>query len=423
MVVSLTSTYVVFAMGGIYRASRTRFLHEEVSRLLLCWVAVCLTVGLFAFLSKIAVDVSRLWFGASMLLAISALVLSRIATTLLLATSHARGYRVRSVIVIGNNATSARLIDLIDEDPRFGIRVVAVFDHRTYPDALPPARHPVIGDMATLAPFIEHHRKHAAPISQVWITLPMDEIIAMQADIDGLKNSSVDVCIVPDLFALQLIAGSMTQVGEVPIVNTSDIRLRGTAERFKSVFDMILASIAVVMLAPLMALIALAIVLESPGPVLFRQHRYGMNGREILVWKFRSMVVQEDGENVRQAQRNDARVTRVGALLRRTSMDELPQFFNVLQGHMSIVGPRPHAVLHNEQYRHRIEGYMMRHKIKPGITGWAQVNGWRGETDTLEKMEQRVQYDLEYIRNWSAWLDIKIMLLTLVRGLMGKSVY
>ena len=188
-------------------------------------------------------------------------------------------------------------------------------------------------------------------------------------------------------------------------------------------FDRIVSILAIGLLMPVMLCIAAAIKLDSRGPVMFRQLRYGMDGREIEVWKFRSMSVQEDAGNVRQATRGDSRVTRVGAFLRRHSLDELPQFFNVLQGRMSIVGPRPHAVSHNEEYRKQINGYMLRHKIKPGITGWAQVNGWRGETDTLDKMEKRVRYDLEYIQNWSAWLDIKIILMTLFQGFSTKDVY
>jgi putative colanic acid biosynthesis UDP-glucose lipid carrier transferase len=222
---------------------------------------------------------------------------------------------------------------------------------------------------------------------------------------------------------MQFLSGSITNVAEVPVVNVSDIRLRGSAELFKRIFDQIVALIAVVVLAPILLLIAMFIRFDSPGPILFRQHRYGVDGKEIEVWKFRSMSVQENRGPVTQATRNDIRVTRVGAFLRKHSLDELPQFFNVLQGNMSIVGPRPHAVSHNEEYRAKIDGYMLRHKIKPGITGWAQVNGWRGETDTLEKMEGRVRYDLEYIRNWSAWLDIKIILLTVIHVFSGDDAY
>ncbi|HEN3968700.1 TPA: exopolysaccharide biosynthesis polyprenyl glycosylphosphotransferase [Klebsiella pneumoniae] len=176
-------------------------------------------------------------------------------------------------------------------------------------------------------------------------------------------------------------------------------------------------------ISPILLIIACLIKLTSPGPIIFKQTRYGMDGKPIKVWKFRSMSVMENDNKVIQATKNDIRITKVGRLLRRTSLDELPQFFNVLFGGMSIVGPRPHAVAHNEQYRNLIEGYMLRHKVKPGITGWAQINGWRGETDTLEKMEKRVEFDLEYIREWSIWLDLKIIFLTIFKGFINKSAY
>ena len=166
-----------------------------------------------------------------------------------------------------------------------------------------------------------------------------------------------------------------------------------------------------------------SVKLSSPGPALFKQRRYGMDGNEINVWKFRTMRVCEDGDKVPQAKKNDPRITKLGAFLRRTSLDELPQFVNVLMGDMSIVGPRPHAVAHNELYRKQIKGYMLRHKVRPGITGWAQINGWRGETDSLLKMEKRVEHDLWYMRNWSLWLDLKIMLMTGVRGFAGANAY
>jgi putative colanic acid biosynthesis UDP-glucose lipid carrier transferase len=172
-----------------------------------------------------------------------------------------------------------------------------------------------------------------------------------------------------------------------------------------------------------MLLIAIGVKLSSPGPILFKQHRYGMDGKPIKVWKFRSMTTCDDGDSVIQAKKGDARITQYGSFLRRTSLDELPQFINVLMGEMSVVGPRPHAVAHNEEYRKIISGYMLRHKVKPGITGWAQVNGWRGETDTIEKMEQRVEHDMRYIRNWSLWLDLNIVFRTLFTGFVGKNAY
>ena len=187
--------------------------------------------------------------------------------------------------------------------------------------------------------------------------------------------------------------------------------------------DKILATLVLILISPILLLIALAIKIDSPGPVIFKQRRYGLNGEEILVYKFRSMTVCEDGGTIQQARKNDSRITRLGAFLRKTSLDELPQFINVLQGRMSIVGPRPHAVSHNETYRKLIKGYMVRHKVKPGITGWAQVNGYRGETETVDKMQKRIEYDLEYLRTWSLGLDLWIIVKTVAVVFSDRNAY
>ena len=221
----------------------------------------------------------------------------------------------------------------------------------------------------------------------------------------------------------ELLHARSESINGLASISIFDSPMDGASRVVKRVEDIVLSSLILLMIALPLVLIAIAIKLTSPGPVLFRQRRYGLDGRPIMVWKFRSMSVQENGDNVRQATRNDARITPLGAFLRRTSLDELPQFFNVLRGDMSIVGPRPHAVAHNEQYRKQVSGYMLRHKVKPGITGWAQINGWRGETDTLDKMQKRVEFDLEYIEHWSIWLDIKIILLTLFKGFLNKNAF
>ena len=221
----------------------------------------------------------------------------------------------------------------------------------------------------------------------------------------------------------ELLHARSESINGLPSISIFDSPMDGAWSVVKRLEDIVLSSIILTMIALPLMLIALAIKLTSPGPVLFRQRRYGLDGRPIMVWKFRSMSVQENGAVVTQATRNDSRITPLGAFLRRTSLDELPQFFNVLRGEMSVVGPRPHAVAHNEQYRKQVSGYMLRHKVKPGITGWAQINGWRGETDTLDKMQKRVEFDLQYIEHWSVWLDLKIILLTLFKGFVNKNAF
>jgi putative colanic acid biosynthesis UDP-glucose lipid carrier transferase len=207
------------------------------------------------------------------------------------------------------------------------------------------------------------------------------------------------------------------------VVSVFEHPFYGADGLLKRATDLVLASLLLVLLAVPMLVVAMAVKLTSAGPVFFRQRRYGMDGREIKVWKFRSMRVCDDGPLVRQATQNDARLTPIGGFLRKTSIDELPQLLNVLGGTMSLVGPRPHASAHNEDYRRRIQGYMLRHKVKPGITGLAQVNGWRGETDTLFKMERRIEYDHQYIREWSLWNDMKILMQTVFIVLRQKNAY
>jgi putative colanic acid biosynthesis UDP-glucose lipid carrier transferase len=230
--------------------------------------------------------------------------------------------------------------------------------------------------------------------------------------LDAMKDSTVSVYVVPDVFTYDLIQARIDQIAGVPVIAILETPFTSIHALNKRLADIVLSMAILILISPLMLAIALVVKLSSPGPVIFKQRRYGLNGEEIIVYKFRSMRVTEDGANIRQASRNDARVTPLGRFLRKTSLDELPQFFNVLQGRMSIVGPRPHAVAHNELYRGQISGYMLRHKVKPGITGWAQVNGYRGETDTVEKMAARVRYDLDYLRNWSLSLDLLIIVKT-----------
>ena len=241
--------------------------------------------------------------------------------------------------------------------------------------------------------------------------------------VNALSDTTASVYLVPNFFVFDLRHGKMTSLDGIPVLSLHESPFYGVDGWVKRLEDIVVASLILMIIALPMAVIAAGVKLTSPGPVLFKQRRYGLNGAVVDVWKFRSMTVCEDGDKVVQAQKGDMRITPFGAFLRRTSLDELPQFINVLQGQMSVVGPRPHSVAHNEQYRRLIRGYMLRHKVKPGITGWAQISGWRGETETLDKMEMRVKHDLEYVQNWSLWLDIKIIFLTVFKGFINKNAY
>ena len=259
---------------------------------------------------------------------------------------------------------------------------------------------------------------------EVWIFQPLDTK-GIQRILHALRHSTSNIRLVPDMGMLQFLNHGVTMMLGVPMLDISSSPMEGANLVIKWLEDKLLGVVILVLIAPLLLAIAMAVKLTSPGPVLFKQRRHGWNGEQINILKFRSMYVhQEDASvSVTQATKGDPRITPLGRVLRSTSLDELPQFFNVLGGTMSIVGPRPHAVAHNLEYREHIPRYMLRHKVKPGITGWAQVNGFRGETDTMEKMELRIQADLYYIENWSLWLDIKIIVLTVFKGFTGNNAY
>ena len=291
-------------------------------------------------------------------------------------------------------------------NPQMDLKFRGYFASRAaIPDTQPYL--PLIGYLDELPDFVRRAR-----IDVVYVTLPLSEDKAISDLIMALQDTTACVYFVPNLMMLNLMQARVHNLDGLPVIAVWEIPFSKVQSLIKRGIDFAIAALITLAISPLLVVIALAVKLSSPGPILFKQQRYGLNGDKIVVYKFRSMKVMEDGAQVTQATQGDSRVTQVGAFLRRTSLDELPQFINVLQGRMSLVGPRPHAVAHNEYYRQLIQGYMLRHKVKPGITGWAQINGYRGETETLDKMEKRVEYDIHYLKHWSLWLDIQIILRT-----------
>jgi putative colanic acid biosynthesis UDP-glucose lipid carrier transferase len=284
------------------------------------------------------------------------------------------------------------------------VKVAGFFDDRAG-DRLPdlPQRD-ILGSLAQLADYAKRNR-----VDLIYLALPMASQPRIMKLLDELHDTTASLYFAPDIFLFDLIQARMDSIGGIPVVAVCETPFYGFDGLVKRASDIVIAAAALVVLMPAMIALAIAIKLTSPGPVIFRQRRYGLDGREIVVYKFRTMRVTEDGGVIRQATRDDPRITPLGAVLRRLSLDELPQFVNVLQGRMSVVGPRPHAVAHNEMYRKLIKSYMVRHKVRPGITGWAQVNGLRGETESLEKMRMRIEHDLDYLRNWSLRLDLAII--------------
>lgn len=273
----------------------------------------------------------------------------------------------------------------------------------------------ILGEIDGMAEYIK--RNH---VNVIYLSLPMSSHPRILKLLDDLKDTTVSIYFVPDIFMTDLIQGRMDQIDDIPVVAVCETPFTGFNGMVKRLADIIFSAAILILISPVLVAIAIGVKMSSPGPIIFKQRRYGLDGQEILVYKFRSMTVTEDGAKVTQATKNDQRVTKFGAFLRKSSLDELPQFINVLQGRMSVVGPRPHAVSHNEMYRKLIKGYMIRHKVKPGITGWAQVNGLRGETETLDKMKARIDYDLDYLRNWNPKLDMYIVCKTIAVVFKGE---
>lgn len=311
-------------------------------------------------------------------------------------------------VIVGMNPQGEALAQGITGSDYAGIRLLGFVDDRGGERSQHRSQFKVVGKLDELPDFVKRHR-----VQSIYLSLPMTSRPRILQVLDGLKDTTASIYFVPDMFITDLIQGRSDSVCGVTVISVCDTPFRGYNGFLKRVSDVVLSMLILLLISPLLVLVAILVKLDSPGPVFFKQRRYGLDGEEIMVYKFRSMAVAEDGVAITQATKNDARVTRLGALLRRTSLDELPQFVNVLQGRMSVVGPRPHAVAHNELYRKLIKGYMVRHKVRPGITGWAQVNGQRGETETLDKMQARIDFDLDYLRNWSLQLDLYIILKTI----------
>ena len=324
----------------------------------------------------------------------------------------------RSAIFAGYNNSSLELARRLKNNPAMSLDVTGFFDDRS-PDRLGMESDAnLVGTLSDLSQYVKDNGTDV-----IFIALPLRHVKRVMDLLDDLRDTTASIYYVPDIFVFDLIQARSGEIHGIPVVAMCETPFYGYRGVTKRLTDICLSVVILLALLPLLMLIALLVKISSPGPVIFKQRRYGLDGREIAVYKFRTMSVTEDGAQIRQASKTDNRITRIGGILRRTSMDELPQLINVLQGRMSLVGPRPHAVAHNEEYRKLIKGYMVRHKVLPGITGLAQVNGCRGETSLLEEMEARVQYDLDYLRRWTPMLDVKIILLTVVKVFRDDKAY
>ncbi len=408
--------YVSARINNLYRSYRIGGLFDELRPLMLSWAGAVTGLLLIGYSFKVTQDLSRVSLAIWALSTPAALFLWRRLLRQSLKSLRAKGYNTRTVVIFGVDENAKGLAKNIISMPWMGLVLKGFISQDQSGEVLTESGRSwsVIGGLDDLFRMARENT-----IDIVYLAIHLHERSSINAILNELGDSTISIFLVPDFYTAEIMQGTWVTVGDVPTVSVIDCPTQGIDSWIKRLEDIIFTSLALILFAIPMVIIALLIKLTSPGPVLYRQKRYGLSGMPISVLKFRSMSVTEDDNEFVQAKVRDKRVTKFGSFLRKTSLDELPQFFNVLGGSMSIVGPRPHAIAHNEEFRSRINGYMLRHKVKPGMTGLAQVKGLRGETDTEEKMSHRVRYDVDYINNWSIWLDLAIILQTpivLIRG-------
>jgi len=399
LLVLLISSIVLPATGAFRQEFEWAFI-RKLRRLLAGWAVVLMILIAFAAILKITDDYSRIWFGLWVIISNGGLVLVLLISHTTAVRARRRSAATVPIAMVGAGPAAARLERRFSTESGSNMKLVGRFGEAW-------SSHPVL-PTDELAQFVQENR-----IQAVWIAIPWENKPLLDSALEALSECVVDVNVVPDLHQYRLLNQGVSEWAGLPVISLAGTPLTGTEMRLKNWFDRIAALILLVLLSPVMLLFSALIRFSSPGSVMFRQLRHGIGGETIEIIKFRTMAPEKrPTNNVRQAVPDDPRVTRIGRFLRRSSLDELPQLFNVLKGEMSLVGPRPHAVEHNDIYKSRIAKYMLRHKVKPGITGWAQINGFRGLTDTQEKMALRIEHDLWYIQNWSLWLDLKILFQT-----------
>lgn len=392
---------------GVYGSHRGKPFFSQLVRFLTGWLVAAGILLALTFFMKTSDNYSRVWFAYLLALGMGLTFVMRLAMYVFLRQVRAGGRNLKTVLLVDSGGGTFKS----DQESALRLQGFKVVRRLPFQEDS--------GWLEKLVEAVQDERVH-----EVWLSLRIEQGKALPDIMYALRHSTVGVRMFPDWGDLPLLNHKVSHIAGLYSLDLSCTPMDGPARFIKRTEDILIGGLISLLILPVCVGIAIAVKATSPGPVVFKQYRTGINGKKFKVYKFRSMVVhQENGNGVTQAKKNDARITPIGAFLRRTSLDELPQFFNVLQGRMSLVGPRPHALAHNEYYKDMVESYMQRHKVKPGITGWAQVNGYRGETDTLDKMQKRVEYDLWYIDNWSLWLDLKIIFLTVFKGFINKNAY
>lgn len=412
----------LFSLVKLYQPWRGAQFTRLIGRIVLSWIFIIALLALLGFALKKTEFYSRKLLMNWVIAAPVALVTLRLLVYRMLGWVRAQGYNTRTVVIGGAGDLGRQLASNILNVRSMGLRILGFFDdnHRGQDvdlQAAPGESFRILGDLDDMVDFVRREK-----VDMVYLALPFRAEGRIRQVIDALQDTTSSVYFAPDVFIFSLLQAGLTDLRGIPLISLWESPFFGVNGWLKRAEDLILGSLILGCILPVLAVIALGVKLSSPGPVIFKQRRWGLNGQEIIVYKFRTMTVCEDGMDIHQAERHDHRLTPFGAFLRRTSLDELPQFINVVMGSMSIVGPRPHAIAHNEYYRQRIPGYMLRHKVRPGITGWAQINGLRGGSD-LQNMEKRLEYDLDYLRRWSLWLDLRIIVSSVFLIFIDKNAY
>ncbi len=403
---------LLFQSFEVYRPWRGEDYLQEFVAVIISWTIVFAILAFLAVITKTSESFSRAWLLIWYLGGGIAILSTRFLLRTLLKSARARGYNLRHIILFGAGDTGTRVFDTLSQSPETGLNVLAYFSPSQDADLPPKVRQ---GSISEGLEFVK-----SSDCDQIWIAMSLKDEEQIEHIIRNLRDTTADIRMVPDLFGYRLINHSISSIANMSVINLSITPMDGVNRWIKSLEDKIFASLILVLISPLMLLIALAVKLGSNGPILYRQERLSWNGRRFQMLKFRTMPVDVEAETgPKWASSGEKRATRVGAFLRKTSLDELPQFWNVLLGDMSIVGPRPERPVFVERFKDEIPSYMQKHMVKAGITGWAQINGWRGDTD----LHSRIEHDLYYIENWSLWLDLKIILLTLLKGFIHKNAY
>ncbi len=406
---------ILFPAFRLYQSRRGESVGAELRMLLAAWGTVFIVLQLVNVTTKNTVQFSREWIGYWGLTGAGLLILSRVILRYTLRWLRSQGFNQRPIVIVGTGELATQVAKRLRESLWIGLEVIGFFDDDPIEASPSLVESQSLGNIDQLVDYINSH-----PVHQVWLAIPWSRQEKIDHVLKKLRNSMVEVRMVPDIFGYRLLNSSLSEVAGIPLLNLSVSPMHGFNRLIKALEDRILALLILAFVSPLMIAIAIGVKRSSPGPVFYRQRRVGFNNQPFMMLKFRSMPVDaETGSGPIWASVDDNRATRFGAFLRKTSLDELPQFINVLKGEMSIVGPRPERPVFVETFKDQVHGYMRKHMVKAGITGWAQVNGWRGNTD----LQKRIEYDLYYIENWSLWFDLKIIFLTIFKGFIHKNAY